>query len=353
MQSTANSNRLSFEESLDVDVIKSGKCLECGACVVVCPFKCLEYLEGKPTLTKECKNCGICPRVCPQYKWSQEELEKFVFGKERDVGDEFGVYRRLAVGQATDGRILKVSQDGGIVTTLLLFALEKGLIDGAFVSGVNEGKPFFPVPKLATTPAEILAGSGTRYFYSPNLLALTEAVEQKKTSIGFVGTPCQIRALRKMQMAKLKCASMVKFLIGLMCSECFIYKGLIEKHVHGTLGINPNDITKMNIKGKMNITTNTGIQAIPLAEIKQYARQNCRFCSDFSSEFADISTGGLGLEGWTFTIIRTEKGEELFSSAEKAGVVKARDASEEANALNLLCKLSRKKATNSSLTVAE
>lgn len=346
MQSTANPNKLGFKESLDVNVIQLGKCLECGACIVACPFKCLEYSEGKPTLTKECKNCAICPRVCPQYEWTQNDLEKFVFGRERDAGEEFGSYRRLAVGQATDSKILNASQDGGIVTALLSFALEKGLIDGAVVSGVNKEKPFFPTPKLATTAEEILGNSGTRYFYSPNLLALTEAVEQKKISIGFVGTPCQIRALRKMQLAKLKCASMVKILIGLMCSECFIYKGLIEKHVHETLGINPNDIIKMNIKGKMIITTKTDARTIPLAEIKQYARGNCGFCHDFSSEFADISAGGLGLDGWTFTIVRTEKGEELFSNAEKAGVIKTRDANEEANALNLLCKLSRKKQQN-------
>jgi coenzyme F420 hydrogenase subunit beta len=343
MQPAAKSNKLGFEESLGIDVIRSGKCLECGACVVVCPFKCLEYSEGKPTLTKECKNCGICARICPQYNWSQNELEKTMFGRERDISEEFGIYRRLAIGQATDDKILKISQDGGVVTALLSFALEKGLIDGAIVSGVNKEKPFFPTPRLATSLEEILASSGTRYFYSPNLLALNEAIEQKKTSIGFVGTPCQIRAIRKMQAAKLKCASAVKLLIGLMCSECFVYKGLVEKHVHETLGIDPNDIMKMNIKGKMILTTNKGIQAIPLGEIKKYARGNCGFCRDFSSEFADISTGGLGLDGWTFAINRTEKGEELFSSAEKAGVIKTRDASGEANALNLLSKLSRKK----------
>ncbi len=49
-----------------------------------------------------------------------------------------------------------------------------------------------------------MAAAGTRYSYSPNILALSEAVKSKKTSVAFVGTPCQIRALRRVQMAGLK-----------------------------------------------------------------------------------------------------------------------------------------------------
>jgi len=345
---TMSSSKISFEESLVASVIKSGKCINCGACVVVCPFNCLGYLKGEPILVKECEVCGICAKVCPKYDCSLPKLESFVFGRERKPEEEFGIYRRLVVAQAIDGKILSVSQDGGVVTALLLSALENGFIDSAIVSGVNKEKPFLPIPKLATTPSEILECAGTRYFYSPNILALTDGLKQKKEKIAFVGTPCQIHAIRNIQMAGLKkYANPLKFLIGLMCSECFTYEGLMEKHIHETLSLNLHDIRKMNIKGKMLVTTEFGVKTVPLVEIKQYARKSCSFCGDFSSELADISVGGLGLDSWTFTVIRTERGEELFSNAEKAGIIKARDVAEEANALNLLCKLSRKKRKSS------
>jgi len=270
-----------------------------------------------------------------------------VFGRERKTEEEFGVYRRLAIAQANDEKILKVSQDGGVVTALLLCALKNGLIDSAVVSGISREKPFHPTPKLATTPEDILESAGTRYSYSPNLLALPEALKQKKTSIAFVGTPCQIHAVRKMQMAGLKrYISPLKFLIGLMCSEGFTYEGLMEKHIHGNLGVDLNSIKKINIKGKMLVKTDSGITTIPLSETKQYAREGCSFCDDFSSELADISVGGLGLDKWTFIIIRTEKGEKLFEDAEKAKVIKTRDVEEEPNALILLHKLSNKKRQN-------
>jgi coenzyme F420 hydrogenase subunit beta len=339
-----SSIKVSFEDSLDKEVVKTGKCLGCGTCVVVCPFNCLEYIGEKPCLVKECKVCGICAQACPQYEWSLPKVENFVFGRERKPEEEFGIYRRLAITRAANSQILNVCQDGGAVTALLLFALKEGIIDGAIVTMKDQEKPFYPRPALATTAEEILQSAGTKYFYSLNILALTEAIKQKKSHIAFVGTPCQIRAIRKMQTAGLKkYVAPLKILIGLACSECFTYEGLMENHIRKRLGINPDYVKKINIKGKMLVMLDSGAVSIPLTETKQYTRQSCRFCGDFSSELADISAGGVGLEGWTFIIIRTEKGEELFSGAERAGVIKTRSASEEANALNLLNKLSRKK----------
>jgi coenzyme F420 hydrogenase subunit beta len=340
--------KVSFEESLGKNVVNAGKCVGCSTCVVVCPFNCLEYVGGEPNLVRECKICGICAQACPSYDWAWSKVENFVFGRERKADEDFGVYRKLVVAQAKDSNILKVCQDGGVVTALLLFALESGLIDGAVVSGLSQEKPFNPVPTLALTREDILKSAGTKYSYSPNIQALAEGVKQKKSNLAFVGTPCQIHAVRKMQVAGLKrYTAPVRFLIGLMCSECFYYEGLMQKHIQEKLGINLNGIKKMNIKGKMLVTTEKGVQAIPLAEVKQYARGSCRFCDDFSSELADISAGGLGLDKWTFTIIRTENGEELFSRAEKAGILNVRAVEEEANAWNLLTKLSRKKRETS------
>jgi coenzyme F420 hydrogenase subunit beta len=339
-----SSNKISFEDSLVAEVLEAGKCVSCGTCVVVCPFNCLELANEKPSLVKECKVCGICAQVCPRYQWTMTKAENFVFGRERKPEEEFGIHRRIAVAQATNENILKVRQDGGVVTALLLFALKTGLIDSAIVAGTDKEKPFYPAPMLATTAEEIVEAAGTKYSCSSNILALTEMLKQKKANVAFVGTPCQIHAIRRMQMAGLKRhTAPLKFLIGLMCSECFTYEGLMENHIHGKLGIDLSEIRKINIKGKMLVTTGSGVTEIPLAEIKQYARKSCSICDDFSSELADISVGGLGLDGWTFTIIRTEKGEELFSSAEKAGYLRTKPLEEGAFAFKLLTKLSHRK----------
>jgi coenzyme F420 hydrogenase subunit beta len=66
-------------------------------------------------------------------------------------------------------------------------------------------------------------------------------------------------------------------------------------------------------------------------------------CTDFSAELADISVGGLGLDGWTFTILRTRRGEELFEEARKANVIKTKSIEKGEKALDLLKRLSLKK----------
>ena len=47
--------------------------------------------------------------------------------------------------------------------------------------------------------------------------------------------------------------------------------------------------------------------------MKRYA---CRFCSDYSAEYADISFGGIGAEeGWTTILIRSNLGRGIFADA--------------------------------------
>ncbi len=336
--------RMSFKESLG-EVLLAGECMGCAACLVVCPVGCLQYVNGKPEEVGECSGCGICARVCPRYRLSWSALENMAFDRERTPDEEFGVHRRVVAARSTDEGVLSVCQDGGLVTTLLNYALREGMIDGAALSGTDDDRSFYPVPVLAKNPEEVLGCAGTRYSYSPSLMALKEGVEQKRESLAFVGTPCQIQALRRIQMVPLKKYSeRLNFTVGLMCTESFSYQGLFDQHIRGELEIDPRDIIKMNIKGKILVTTQSGeVQSIPLKEAKQYTRKSCLPCADFSAELADISAGGLGLSGWTLTIIRSEKGEEIFNRAKEAEMLETKSGEEVERAVDLLVRLSKKK----------
>jgi len=183
------------------------------------------------------------------------------------------------------------------------------------------------------------------------MLALREGVKQKKRSLAFVGTPDQIQAFRRVQALPLKKYSeAVAFTVGVFCSESFTYEGLVDKLIRKELGIEQAEVAKLNIKGKLLVTTKTGrVEKVRLKEAKQQVRDCNKRCSDFSAELADISVGGLGLEGWTFTILRTEKCLNLFKEAEAKGLIRTRKAEEEPQVLDLLAKLSKRKhetATN-------
>ncbi len=256
----------------------------------------------------------------------------------------FGPYLRLVAAQTTNPAIRKVAQNGGAVTELLIFALERNFIDSAIVSAVSKEKPFCPMPIVARSAQEILDSAGTRYTYSPNVQALPEVTKQGGRAVAFVGTPCQVAAVRRMQEEGLDCARPVKLLIGLMCSEAFNYEGLMVKHVQSDLGINLHSVKRTEIvANKMKIITSKGEVTVPLLTIEKYAREACNRCHDFSSELADISVGGLGLKDWTLVILRTPVGEQVFAEAERTKALSTRSILIDDPPVKLLLRLSRKK----------
>ncbi len=272
------------------------------------------------------------------------KAERAYFGRMRKSGETFGMHRRLVIARTTSRAVSRVCQDGGVVTTLLQYGLEKGVFDGALVTQTHPGKPFYPVPKLATTPREILKAAGSKYVCLPNPFALaSEAEKTGKTGIAFVGTPCQIQAVRSLQMADPPKLGTLKLAIGLMCSGCFTYE-LVTELIQKKHGIDPRGIKKMKIKRKLLLTAKSGNTEIPLSEANEYKRKGCGGCRDFSAELADLSVGGLGLEGWSFIVLRSERGEELVAAAEEAGLLLTKTVEPEAGSLKLLIRMSQKKS---------
>ncbi len=339
--------RKGFEELLQ-NVIAQGICTNCAACYITCPFEGVVEYEIEPFLEGECKSCGLCLQVCPRYEFDQPDLEKFVFGRIRSSEETYGVMQGLVAARSTQKDILSTCQDGGVATTILVNALSLKMNDGVAISGHHETKFWQPIPFLALSRDEIVLNAGTRYTYSPNLLAFKEGVQKSLSRIAIVGTPCQIQAARRIQRSTLKKYSQVLGLtIGLFCSESFSYEGLLIDKIQTELGVNLHDIEKMNIKGGLILyLKDRSTITIPLKELKGVAEQKCHVCTDFSAELADISVGGIGLDGWTVTMIRSSIGERVFNQCVENGLLETRLIREEELAFKLLHRLSSIKRKN-------
>lgn len=250
-------------------------------------------------------------KVCPRYDFDVGAVEASSFGRRRKADEDLGVSRRVVVARSASEDVLRHAQDGGVATVLLKKALEDGFIDAALVSGFETSDPWVPVPRIASSPDELMACAGTRYSYSPNLLALPEALKKFKR-IAVVGTPCTISGVRKMQLLGLKLSNAIKLLLGLMCVECFSFDCLMKDRMAEKL-IDLPSVAKVNIKGKFLVELRDGTtREIPLKDIKSCSRRSCAACDDFSSEYADISLGGVGLSGSTLVIARSSAGEGLL-----------------------------------------
>jgi coenzyme F420 hydrogenase subunit beta len=135
----------------------------------------------------------------------------------------------------------------------------------------------------------------------------------------------------------------VKYVIGLMCTETFDYEAFMIGKVEQEMGIPLSEIKKVNVKGKVIVTLNDDKDInIPLKDARPYANEWCHHCPDFSAEHADLSCGGLCMEGWTMILVRSEVGEDLMKRAVAAGILELREADQEPDALEVMDRLSRK-----------
>ena len=103
------------------------------------------------------------------------------------------MYKDIILTRASDDFIHEVGQDGGLVSAILIWALDNGYIDAALTSyvGEGEGSQWTASPGVAFNRDDVIRGAGSRYTYSANTLAYTEAIEAGAKKIALVGMSCQ------------------------------------------------------------------------------------------------------------------------------------------------------------------
>jgi coenzyme F420 hydrogenase subunit beta len=335
------------------EVVDTGLCTGCAACVMACPQDVLGYTDdylpvqiGEGMAHDQCaigdRGCDICTRACPRFRAWESDLDQELFGRERTADEVSGIARSVLLTRATERAVHEAGQDGGLVSTLLIWGLETERIDGALTSAIVDDRgPFDAAPFLATTREDVLATAGSRYTYSANPLAMAEAEERKLKDIALVGMSCQASINGTVSAYGVnKYKRRIALTIGLLCSKTFTYDG--QEQVLAEHGIDIADVVKVNIKGRYMVWLRDGsYHELPLKEFHPYTRPGCQLCPDFAAEHADIATGGIGADDdWTLTIVRTERGEEWMRGVIDAGLVEARPGEDDPVAMNLLRKLS-------------
>jgi coenzyme F420 hydrogenase subunit beta len=315
--------------NLMTQVIRPNLCTFCGACMAACPINVLWPVNEEPTIIGACALCEICYYNCPNTEFSREDVESYLHGRTRRADEPLGISRGTFVGRALRTEIREKAQDGGVVTALLAYALDNSIIDAAVVAGRNSKWRAKPV--VATKYEDLVKNAGTKYTPSPTLLGVRSAIDEYgKTKIGLVGTPCQIKGVRRIQtspMGNRRLARAMTLSIGLFCMESYRYDKLFETYL-ARKGVDPSTVTKVGIKKGSFIACSNEAELlhVPLKEVEEFVRQSCKQCDDFTAEYADISVGGIGCPtGYSTIIARTEKGLDLIRKAEKAGYVELRD----------------------------
>jgi coenzyme F420 hydrogenase subunit beta len=247
------------------------------------------------------------------------DIEASVFGY--GARESTGIYKRILSARTREPELQKACQDGGIVTSLLIYALGEGIIDGALVVR-RDG--WMPITSIAKTKDEIISSAMTKYGTTPILKELrSAAVDHGLSRICVVGSPCHIQSIRYLQHRNLPLASVVKLTIGLFCRENYDYDCIAEKVE--ARGLSMKEITKFNVGDEFDIYAGGKKLAFPITEVKSCVPRHCLTCEDFASELADISIGSdSSPERWSTVIVRTQDGESVFSGFEKTNAIETK-----------------------------
>lgn len=343
------------------EVVSTNICTGCSGCVLVCPHGVLGYDDNwHPFLQQEAqvdcspsrcvhgeKACTMCTRACPRFRSWEPEIDEHLWGRQRNPDDWheiIGVHKKILLARATDSSYRQAGQDGGLCSAVLAYCIDADYIDSALVSYADSD--WRTEPGVARCQQDVLQAAGSRYTYSPNLQAYANAINSASSKIALVGMGCMtsvppIMAVRGAR----KHAKRFALNIGLLCSKSFtdrIFEDLLEREY----GIKRADITKMNIKGKLQLWLRPGVVEgdyveVPLSKCRDFTRPGCTTCPDFTAEHADISMGGLGQSGgWTLTIVRTDLGSQIIDEMEAKGEIEQKHAADaDPQAVELMRKL--------------
>ena len=316
-------------DDLIQEVLEPGLCHRCGACVAFCSsinYGALELdSEGKPRYADKdkCIEGGLCYASCPQ-------IDELAAETKLSVGwiAPMGRVTDIRIARATDPAIRSSATDGGAVTALLVDLFLRGQIDVAVVA--RPVGPFRRESFLAATEDDIRSAAGfffdTAYgmqsvsdYYSTfsRIAEFNPLLSKGFHRVAFVGTPCQIQAIRKMQTLNIYPSDSVKVCFGLFCSGNFIFGKKEREKIAQIGGFQWEHVKKINIKDDLMVHLESGeVITVRLCDLASMKRRACNFCADFSAEYADISFGGLGAdEGWTSVIARSPTGSKILSDA--------------------------------------
>lgn len=326
---------MSVEEKNVYTNIVSEVCSYCGACIAVCPKNAVtlgDASESKPLCKKEeCIECSLCRKVCPQIDIPKElyNPENYKWIKALECKTRF---------KELEGK----AQDGGVVSSIVAYALDNKLVDAAVL--VSRDGHWHPIVKVAKTREEVFECAGTKYVYAPVLSILKKlSVDKSVNSICIVGVPCHIRALKKMNDAKLiKYTKKVKLTISLFCTHNFTWKQFSELVVKADFDL--SSICRVEIKRNKFIlkARNGSEKSFPVKEASKNIRKSCMQCPEFISMYADLNIGSIGSrEGYSSLLVKNNKSLSIVEDAVSKGYIDAAELEE--SGVNLIRKFIARK----------
>ena len=314
-------------------VMKSELCNRCGTCVGLSGGK-IKFSDKekkyRPVLTEELtdEEGDRLWKGCAGKEFSFPEYRKYFYPDTPQFHTYTGPFRKMWIGHVTDEAIRRQSASGGILTSVLLFLLEKKHIRGAIVTRMSRKIPWLTETCIATTATEIQEAAQSKYIIT-SVNEVLSISKDFKGELAYIGLPGQVQSIRKLQRENDPAVANIKYIFGPFYGNT-LYFSSIKSFLKSHKEKDHTQIKKLWFRygewpGKMRIEMKSGNI---LEQNKFHANylipfhilKNSLYCTDFSNEFTDISGGDAWApvyeekgKGFSLVISRTEKGEIILN----------------------------------------
>lgn len=252
-----------------------------------------------------------------------------------EVHSYWGPYKAVATGFATDPAVRFQGSSGGAITAIAIHALQSGLADRIVHVTANPADPAGNMVSVSRTPAEVLAGAGSRYVSSSPLVDIVRLLDEPGAFV-FVGKPCDVSALRQLGKIDPRVAAKVPLMLAFFCAG--IPSRAAVGRVLAALQVEPQDLVAFRYRGngwpgKAAAETRDGRVSEMTYEaswggfLSHEVQFRCKICPDAVGGAADIACadawyGGESgypsfeeMEGRSLVMARTVRGQEVLDAA--------------------------------------
>ncbi len=279
---------------------------------------------------ERCSECGLCDTsyihyvkdACAFLNQQISGLESASHGRSRDLENEdelyFGVQQKMVAARKLEP--IDGAQWTGIVSTLAIEMLNRGLVEGVVCVQNTEDDRFQPMPVIAKTPEDILAARVNKPTLSPNLSVLDQIERSGMKRVLVIGVGCQIQALRAVQdqigLEKL-------YVLGMPCVDNVTRAGL-QKFLD-TTSRSPETVVayefmqdfRVHFKHEDGSEEKVPFFGLKTNKLKDVFAPSCMSCFDYTNSLADIVVGYMGAPfGWQWIVVRNDTGAEMFDLLE-------------------------------------
>lgn len=307
------------------DVIRHDLCNRCGSCVGLSGGRIVfADREGRylPEI-REPLDSATAERV-----WAACSGKGFDFPKQKMslFGNPEGALRHY-IGHATDPEVRLNAASGGIISAILIWMLEKKLIDGAVVTGMSETEPWLTRPFIATRKEEIMMAAQSKYIISSVNEILPE-IGAFEGRLAYVGLPGQVQSIRLLQQSGHPFVRNIHYILGPFYGNTLHFSSVVS--FLRSFGVKDyRKITKLYFRhgewpGKMRAELKDGrVFELPKFHanylIPFHILKNSLLCTDLTNEFTDISGGDAWApvyeergKGFSLVISRSGKGQDIL-----------------------------------------